>query len=131
MLFFLLTTKSSYAQTNINCEVLNFILRNNEIQSAFLLNKKTNESVVITNMTLYDWEQCKVDLVSGQKVFFKKDTTLTDEKEMLHIVLYDFKKYGQKYKAELHQKETNAYAKIEIKKYRRSMKVVSIEMSHF
>ena len=127
----LIVSQSLQAQTTENCEVLNFILKNKEVQSAFFLNKETDESIVIADMTQHNWEQCKVNLGSGRKVYFQKDTLLTGRKDVLHIVLYDLKKYGQRYTAQLHQKETNAYVKIEIRKRRRSMKVVRVEISHF
>lgn len=119
------------AQSTGNCEVLNYILKNKEIQRAFLTNKKAGEDIIIADMAQLNLDQCKVDLASGQRVCFQKDTLPAKKKGMLHIVLYELKNHGQNWTAQLHQMETNAYAKIKVRKRRRSMNVVSLEIGHF
>ena len=127
----LLGSKSSYAQTKANCEVLYFILKNKEIESAFFRGIQADEKVVVIDRTKNNWEQCIIELNSDRKLEFRTDTLLTAQAGILHIVLYELKRFGRRYKAQMLQKETNAYARVEIKKNRKEMRVVSIEVSYF
>src|SRR5882757_1647210 len=114
-LYFL--SNSSYGQSNFNdCNVLSFIIKSNEANKIFFLDKYKQAPLVLVDTGHY-FRNCEsLPTIYERVVTISDDNTLLNKASTSTLAIFGYTKKSNRYKVKFFYKQTGAIGFIEVKK---------------